>query len=266
VIDESDGLRAMRQSVETIEAELRNIHDEPMIGFLVVWDGRLWLRKPNGTWPEVLGCRLGQSWLNVAETVAGSEASGATDLNGAPIETAGGPPLVRVGQTSAVDGLPIRDLDEAIASELAFSLWTRRRDAGAWNRVYLEGVPVFFDHHIAFGTEDDHRSLDGFFKRGSNGGHASQWRLKRLENGEVPTTMGERALPREHGVHRIRSADEFERHLDRAIEKIQGISDAELRAAVSLSDAPAWVSPLLTEWRDELPLAVQRLREVIQSD
>ncbi len=188
MIDESDGLRAMRQSVETIEAELRNIHDEPMIGFLVVWDGRLWLRKPNGTWPEVLGCRLGQSWLNVAETVAGSEASGATDLNGAPIETAGGPPLVRVGQTSAVDGLPIRDLDEAIASELAFSLWTRRRDAGAWNRVYLEGVPVFFDHHIAFGTEDDHRSLDGFFKRGSNGGYARQWRLKRLENGEVPTT------------------------------------------------------------------------------
>ncbi len=50
--------------------------------------------------------------------------------------------------------------------------------------MYVDGVPVFFDHHIPFGNEADHRSLAGFLTPGPDGGYASQWRLRELGQAE----------------------------------------------------------------------------------
>lgn len=256
---EPDQSTSAREFVEAVQDELVNQNGQSMVRFLVRWDRRLWLRKPHASWPEMLGYRLAGSWLNIPETIPGSEAPGAMSLSGAVATDAQGP-LIRVGQTLTLNELPIRDLDEAIASELAYSVWVRRRDPSYWNRVYVDGVPVFFDHHIAFGTEHDHRSLDGFLSPGPDGGYAGQWRLRTLGQSGVPTTMGERALPRHIAVHRVRKPEDFWRHLDRTVRRIQTISDADLQTAVWQAAAPRIVASWLAEWRDELPEAVRRLK------
>jgi hypothetical protein len=127
--------------IEKWRDELRRKDGESMLANLVVWDERLWLRKPNGTWPEILAYRLGGSWLNVAEVVPGADVIGATTLSCDPLPVSSDP-LIRVGQDCTPADLIERDLDAAIASELVFSVWIRRRDAHPWNRVYVAGVPI----------------------------------------------------------------------------------------------------------------------------
>lgn len=90
--------------------------------------------------------------------------------------------LVRLAQSYTKDNLPIKDLNEAVASELVFSLWIRRRDTHLDNRWVIDGVPVFFDFHAAFGKKD----VSKFFKNGQkeNGeyrdwGYAGCWRIKK---------------------------------------------------------------------------------------
>jgi hypothetical protein len=159
----------------------------------------------------------------------------------------------------------VHDLDDALARELVFSLWIRRRDAHAWNRVYVAGVPVFFDSHIAFGVEPNHVPLDGFFEMGCDDGYAGRWRTRVLGQDETPTTNGERALPQGEAAHRVRDLVAFDRYLGHAAQRIGEFSDSELRAEAWASGVPnaREVASLLGRTRDELNEGVERLRIVL---
>jgi hypothetical protein len=86
--------------------------------------------------------------------------------------------IVRPIQEYGLDELTLKDLDEAVASELVLSLCIRRRDTHAGNKGYVDGVPVFFDHHIAFDEYGDVvQTAEQFFAENGDGGYASKWAL-----------------------------------------------------------------------------------------
>src|SRR5438067_1264101 len=135
-------------------SDLRQFSGKSIVDALVEWDERVWYAKEchGAPWREVFAWRLGQRWLNVAEVMYPDNVRDAIWRDGRPFEEHGNSGLVfvRLGQDYKSEELPIQDLDSAIAGELVFSTWIRRRDAHAWNRTYVSGVPIFFDHHIAF--------------------------------------------------------------------------------------------------------------------
>ncbi len=122
---------------------------------------------------------------------------------------------------------------------------------------------MFFDHHIAFGCEADHRALDGFLAEGPDGGNVGQRRLQQLEADVSPTTLSERALPRHVGVHRVRDSPAFDHEVARTTERIRQTSEEEIRTAVTAATAPPEVADWLIEWRDELPMAIVKWRPIL---
>ena len=145
--------------------------------------------------------------------------------------------LVRFGPSYELNELPIQDLDTSIASELVYSAWVRRRDAHSFNRTYLKGVPVFFDHETAFLAEPDLSDLEFFFQKGKDAGYAGNWRLKTLPEDHTPKTMDlrrrELASFKQYGVkaHTIQPCyciNKFNSALDEASSLIQSISQDEL--------------------------------------
>jgi hypothetical protein len=130
------------QLTEALKAELVNFQGDSAVPYIVAWRNMLWFSNPRCVWQELLVWQIGKDWLNIAEPVAGTAVSDATTANG---ELAGPftMPLVRLAQTYTVEELPVTDNDSAIAGELAFCLWVRRRDPHAWNRAYVTGIPIF---------------------------------------------------------------------------------------------------------------------------
>jgi hypothetical protein len=116
--------------------------------------------------------------------------------------------LVRVGQKYSKAELPLQDLDAAVAGELVFSVWVRRRDVHSFNRVYnSDHIPVFFDLHAALnGLEgEDFRAIAKFFP--DNRGVASAWRVK--ETTIQPTTLMYRRDQTPNDTHDIYDVGKF---------------------------------------------------------
>ncbi len=213
--------------------DLVNHDGRSIVPELVRWRERWWRQKRGEGWREILAHRLGGSWLNVAEAISPGEVDGGIRWDGSPFDPSADPTssLVRLIQDYRVEEFPEQDPDRATAGELVFSLWVRRRDAHAWNRAYVDGVPGFFDHHIAFGAEDANRSLDGFFREGGDAGYVSRWRVQVLPEGERLTTAGERHLGSgELAIHRVHDLKAFDGDLDDAVKRIACFDDVELRS------------------------------------
>lgn len=86
--------------------------------------------------------------------------------------------LVRAAADHDPRRLPLRSLDEAVAGELALSLWVRRRDADIWNRSHLEGgLPVFFDLNASLDFDPTLEDLTRFFADNTYG-FAGSWRIR----------------------------------------------------------------------------------------
>lgn len=86
--------------------------------------------------------------------------------------------LIELAQTIPTSRLPNKDLDNATAAELMFSLWVRRRDADSWNRSYnSDGVPIFYDLSASLDFEDDLIRPEDFFSY-NRYGYAGSWRVK----------------------------------------------------------------------------------------
>jgi hypothetical protein len=97
--------------------------------------------------------------------------------------------------------LPLRSLDEAVAGELALSLWVRRRDADIWNRSHLEsGMPVFFDLNASLDFDPRSEDVETFFARNVYG-FAGSWRI-RERKGRVLETIP------------LRDADDHTKYVD----------------------------------------------------
>jgi hypothetical protein len=250
------------------EADFVDYWGSSVIPQLVNWNGKCWRHKPGDGWREILAYELGSSWLNVAEAISPVGIVGATRCDGTAVDPSADPSsaLVRLIQDQFVGGFVEPDHDRAMAAELAFSLWIRRRDAHSWNRAYVAGIPGFFDQHVAFGAEVANRSLDGFFRHGVDAGFASQWRVRSFPDGFQPTTRSERGLhSRELAIHRVHNVSAFDGYLDLSVQKIRQFGRAEIEALVARSGAPEpdEVTGFLLRWADELPEAVRRLRSIV---
>jgi hypothetical protein len=137
--------------------------------------------------------------------------------------------FVRLCQDYTPRVLPINDLTQAIAAEVAFSTWINRRDAHNSNRVYVSGIPMFFDFGAAF--ED---SVD-FFKGGPDSGYVANWRLWKIPKGKMIVTNDIR--DRERGkpltLHPIEDETLFWAHIDAYQNGWQTLDEGFISATVS---------------------------------
>ena len=77
--------------------------------------------------------------------------------------------------------LPYQTLEDAVAAELVYSLWARRRDTHVDNRAYVDGIPIYFDHEICFLAEPHFVHATAFFEALNDYGHAGFWRVKQVD-------------------------------------------------------------------------------------
>jgi hypothetical protein len=132
------------------------------------------------------------------------------------------------------------DWDSAMAIELVYSMWIRRRDAHSFNRSNVGGLPVFFDHGAAFHAERESRSIEGFFRSGDNPGCAGLWRMEQISADDCGTEIqrqNQRARFAKNSVDRhvyqpIRNPDQFHSALDRARDYIKTVSAADIKTAL----------------------------------
>jgi hypothetical protein len=243
----------------------------------VVFDGRTtWIVKAGGDpyqLPERLAWILGRAICNVAEVKRLSEEelaavhAAAISMPGRAVAMAATPDntwLVRLAGSYTLAELPRADSDSATAYELAYSLWIRRRDAHVCNRDYVLGVPVFFDHHIAFGIEADNVDLDRFFRDDGDFGYVPRWRV--VESDQAWTTAQVRQQ-KWLAVHFVRSRQRFEQHFSEAVETIRAIDEGAISAALEEAGVDvgkaAWIRSFLNKTTAELPEATRRVRKII---
>lgn len=109
--------------------------------------------------------------------------------------------LVRLGGSYSLEELPCKTLEQAVATELVYSTWIRRRDTHTRNKVYLDGIPIFFDHQTAFLGDHGLENIDFFFSS-TGEGHAGSWRVKKT-SGVITTRNARQQNVDHHHVHDI---------------------------------------------------------------
>jgi hypothetical protein len=227
---------------------LGNWHDKdhPLVE---IHDER-WMLKPEGG-REVLATLLGGTRLNIAEARPwGRTGDGARAA-------------VRLAENYRLGDLLISDLDEAVASEMVFSAWTRRRDSHAFNRAYVRGVPIFFDNGVAF---DPTQSLEDFMQTGPDFGYVPSWRV--APGSRYPRTMPVRraTIAANLALHPIHDPAAFVVQVERWITTITRISDGEIEAAVARAGLEEDVVGMLRRSRAELPGAMERILPIALGD
>jgi hypothetical protein len=132
--------------------------------------------------------------------------------------------LVRLVQDYKETEIPIKELDRAIATEIAFSAWIGRRDAHACNRAFKNGIPMFFDFGIAFGVEHQ-----DFLRSGPDAGYAGNWRFSKIEAETIIDLPNLRRFDYESRRANIPivSRDRFELSLKQTVDQIKAL-DPEL--------------------------------------
>ena len=148
---------------------------------LVSIDGELWFVKCKSSGErsrDLLASLIGQGWLNIPEvrSLGAEQFSQLADCGVSLPQEAdvANTYLVRFGPDMDVNEVPLKDPDQALAYELVFSMWIRRRDAHAFNQIYKSGVPIFYDFGTAFLGEPRLADLNRFF------GPAEKFRVARI--------------------------------------------------------------------------------------
>jgi hypothetical protein len=208
-------------------------------------DHRKWFVKAKPGSPEEklrdrLAYLLGRGWVNVAEVRLVDQALFCSISEAGPLRegaTADSTCVVRLACDHDLAELPLRALDEAVAGELVFSLWIRRRDTHPFNRAYVQGVPVFFDHQTAFLGEAPLQDIEVFFETAqkSDAGYGGLWRIQEIPSNTKPSTRETRedqTRRSAHGdhksIHMIYNKGTFFEHLRLKAERIHGYSDEVL--------------------------------------
>lgn len=202
-------------------------------GHVIVFDGeRFWVIKhlPHDTKVgerEMLGYMLGCNFANVAEVrrLSHEEHESVKILaQKGEDSSSNNTCLVRLGGSYTTEELPCKTLEEAVARELVYSIWIRRRDTHVDNRVYVDGIPIFFDHHISFFAEPKYAHSTAFFKVASDHGHPFYWRVKEI-TGKMNTIKARGVQSSyEKAYHYVNDIDKFKIELKLA-EKLLKDSD-----------------------------------------
>lgn len=220
-----------------------------------------------------LGYGLGRGWSNVAEVrpVNARQLRCIREICAHLPEwaTMRNTYLVRLVADYSLDQLPHADIDAAVASELVFSLWIRRRDTHAANRAYIGAVPVFFDHGAAFLSEPDLYDADMFFHHGADAGFAGRWRVETAGPDAVISTAELRRVGREKDValHLIRDFGRFDACVEQAVARLwtqspRGWLRAAHAAGYGAAEAGA-IAGFLERNRAALASEVEMMRAVI---
>lgn len=211
-------------------------------GHVIVFDGKkFWIVKHMPSMNrvggrELLGYLLGYKFANVAEVKLLSQ----LEHEEVRILAAKGDDsildntcLVRLGGSYSIQELPCETLERAVARELVYSVWIRRRDTHVDNRVYVDGVPIFFDHHIAFLADPAFAHSTSFFKTAKDYGYPLHWRVKKI-SGKMDTIRA-RTVPNEHekAYHYVNDVAQFKDELQFAEEEMKKISSSNVRQAIS---------------------------------
>ena len=218
-----------------IDGQGRDVNED----CLVTCDSRRWYLKclvsGKVASKELLAYLLSDGIANVAEVRRVTPAMQIMRRGEVPVHAPEGSAIiVRLVQDYSPEELPLRSLDEAVASELVYSLWIRRRDTHVGNKGYVDGVPMFFDHHIAFDECVDAESGCVFFDRDDDGGYAGTWTLREIP-AEAKADLEELRLVsgREgRAIHFVHSRKAVDRHLDFFAERISELSDESVRELV----------------------------------
>lgn len=228
-------------------------------------DGKLWFLNTVGnvdplrTPRSCLGYLLGKPFANVAEIQALTEEA-AQELRNIGLPGASSRCfIVREASGYIVGELPCKGLDEAIAAELVFSLWIRRRDVHNENHSFTcDGLPVFFDFDVAFVAEGTGEGIEEFFSRADRG-YAGSWRVFEVPEADLPvTTTYSRGLGHQSSLLPVRSFSTFRDYCYRVAEAIQ----TDNRNIADLADE-AKMEP--TE-RDKIVRLLKRGRSVITNE
>ena len=164
--------------------------------------------------------------------------------------------LVRLGGSYSVAELPCQTVEKAVVTELVYSTWIRRRDAHADNRVYVNEIPVFFDHHVAFLGETEQANIITFFNpQPASYGHAGAWRI--IERQDGITTLEARTGNKAH--HYVRDQNSCRRQIE----------DAKIDLISSLEDG--WEDAInkagfVDSKRDEMAAFLKRNLETLNDD
>jgi hypothetical protein len=211
--------------IEKVAPELRG----NAMNRVVKYDGKNWYVKMKGDPEEgrrdLLAYLLGRNWANVAEVQLLNEDQFQeirTLIDLGDSTSSEKTFLVRLAQDYCMDELPIKDLDEAVATELVFSLWIRRRDAHPENRAYVQGIPLFFDHQTAFLGEPWLRHLNVFFSEGPDAGYAGRWRIREIDQQALLNTaeVRKKAQASNKAMHFVHGKVKFAEFLNQTVEKI----------------------------------------------
>ncbi len=161
---------------------------------------------------DLLAFRLAQSFANVAEVRLLGSTDGTLFDRRASRKRALDPQrtfLVRLAESYDVTELPCQTAEQAVATELVYSVWIRRRDAHARNRVYVQGIPVFFDHQTAFFGERALADIRTFFATPARCGFGGAWRVQETETMITTATARQRNID----THYVMNFDAFRREL-----------------------------------------------------
>lgn len=215
----------MKYSLISEESRLKCAPELHGRGHILVTDGqKIWVvkHKPGSVDEEkrdLLGYLLGKNIANIAEVKLLNPEEhqqicvlSYKDESSTPNNTF----LVRLGGSYSLDELPCKTIEKAVAMELAYSTWIRRRDTHVDNRIYISGIPIFFDHQTAFLSESKYAHTTAFLRFNPDYGHPFFWRVKQISG--VMTTERARGVNRQEdkAYHYVNNLDLFKDELDHA--------------------------------------------------
>lgn len=234
---------------------------------------KLWVvkHKPSGVNEEKrdrLAYLLGKDIANVAEVklLNNEELQNIKALTGESDNSSiNNTFLIRLSGNYSLSELPCKTLEEAVAMELVYSIWIRRRDTHAKNRAYLSGIPIFFDHQTAFLGDHGLEDINYFF-HGQGEGHAGSWRVK--EASEVITTQIARS--RRIDTHWVHNIDIFKEFLELSKRKIRSLSHENIENVVAevgfTSEQTTQIVSFLVTNLNALDVEVEAMNQVVYKD
>lgn len=245
--------------------------------FRIITDGeKTWVLKHNNNTDcekrDLLGYLLGKDFCNVTEVRLLSEQELENIKQFANQDESfsiNNTFLVRLAHSYSLEELPCKILEKAVATELVYSTWIRRRDAHVDNRVYVKGIPLFYDYHVAFLGELDLADINVFFTQTDDYGRAGRWRVKLLNNFLTQLTRGISKV--ETGAyHFVNDLDSFYRHVEKSKailkEKVANQIEKLVSQAKFNATAEAQIVDLLKKNVDTLDADVSKMLEIMKQD
>jgi hypothetical protein len=187
---------------------------------------------------DLLAYSLGKSICNIAEVKLLSDAdhgSIKSQLSMPQDSTKENTFLVRLANSYSLDELPNKNLEKAVATELVYSIWIRRRDTHSDNRSYINGIPIFYDHQTAFLSEAHYAHSTVFFMHPQDYGHAPFWRVKKIPDSEIMDTNKARTVSNntEKAYHYVNDIDKFKQELRLAEEAVIKLATSDVKQLIA---------------------------------